>query len=171
MDRYVHHELRSVYSALVALAVCVPVTTGVRGAPLTAGGLGMFVTCGLAFTVVSTLLHASRVKWFGEVRDFERAVPLDQAPPAVSLRTHPLNTWLLAAMLVPTLALAIAWEPWVALLPLWAALPWLGQAWLAADWERRNGKALWRGHDHDAPWKLSVTPRPLPRTATGALPE
>ncbi|WP_405670932.1 hypothetical protein [Streptomyces sp. NBC_01530] len=144
-----------------------PVTTGVRGAPLTAGGLGTFVTCGLAFTVVSTLLHASRVRWFGEVRGFEEAASLDQAPLAVPLRTHPLNAWLLAVMLVPTLALAIAW---VALLPLWAALPWLGQAWLAAGWERRNGKVLWRGHDQDAPWKLSVSPRPLPRTATGAPP-
>lgn len=172
MDRYVHHELRSVYTALAALAVSLAVTSGVRGAPLTAFGAGLFVTVMLAFTVISTLLHATRIKGIGELRDFESAVLLEQAPAdEVSLRRHPLNWWLFTVMAVSTLALALAYEPWIALLPLWPALAWLGQAWLAAEWERRNGKVLWRGHDTDAPWKLSVSPRPLPRTAIGALPE
>ncbi|MFF4272995.1 hypothetical protein [Streptomyces sp. NPDC001536] len=159
MDRYVHHELRAVYTAFAALAVCVPVTVGVRGAPMTAYGVGRFALGLIAFTVVFTLLGATRLKWVGEIRDFESAVPLEQPPTAVvSLRRRPLNWWLLPVMLVPTLVLAIAYAPWIALLPLWSALVWLGQAWLAAGWERRNGKVLWRGHDTDAPWKLSYSP-------------
>jgi hypothetical protein len=159
MDRYVHHELRSVYTALAALAVSLAVTSGVRGAPMTAYGAGTFALALIAFTVVFTLLGATRLKWVGEIRDFESAVPLETAPAhGISLRRHPLNWWLFTVMSVPTFVLAIAWEPWIALLPLWPTLAWLGQAWLAADWERRNGKVLWRGHDTDAPWKLSYSP-------------
>lgn len=158
MDRYVHHELRSVYTALAALAISVTATSGVRGAPLTAFGLGWFLMAMLAFTVVYTLLGATRLKWVGEIRDFEAAVPLEEAPAGVSLRRHPLNWWLFVVMLVPSFALALAWEPWVALLPLWSALAWSGQAWLAVDWERKHGRVLWRGHDQNAPWKLSYSP-------------
>jgi hypothetical protein len=159
MDRYVHHELRSVYTALAALAVSLAVTGGVRGAPMTAYGAGRFALGMIAFTVVFTLLGATRLKWVGEIRDFEAAVPLETAPAeVVSLRRHPLNWWLFTVMSVSTPVFAVAWEPWIALLPLWPALSWLGQAWLAADWERRNGKVLWRGYDTDAPWKLSYSP-------------
>lgn len=159
MDRYIHHQLRSVYTALAALAVSVAVTSGVRGAPLTAYGVGWFALGLVAFTVVYTLLGATRLKWVGDLRDFESAAPLEHPPTNdVSLRRRPLNWWLFTVMSVPTFTLAIAWEPWIALLPLWSAVAWLGQVWLAADWERKNGKVLWRGHDEDAPWKLSYSP-------------
>lgn len=164
MDRYVHHELRSVYTASAALAISVAVTAGVRGALMTAFGLGRFLLCMVGFTVVHTLLGATRLKWVGEIGDYEAAVPLEAAPEnAVSLRRRPLNWWLLTAMLVPTVVFAIAWEPWIALLPLWWVLAWSGQAWLVADWERRHGRVLWRGHDEDAPWRLSYSPGPTSR--------
>ncbi|MEU6377601.1 hypothetical protein [Streptomyces sp. NPDC046909] len=169
MDRYVHHELRSVYTALAALAVSLAATSGVHGAPMTAYGVGRFALGLVAFAVVCTLLGATRLKWVGEIRDFEAAIPLPEAPAkSIGLRRHPLNWWLFTVMTVPTLVLAIAWAPWIALLPLWPALAWLGQIWLAVDWERRNGRVLWRGADSDAPWKLAYSVGVPSRNGAGA---
>ncbi|WAZ23555.1 hypothetical protein STRCI_004903 [Streptomyces cinnabarinus] len=171
MDRYVHHELRSVITVLAAVAVCAPVTAAVHGTLIDSGDLSLFLAGLIGFAVLFTLAQASRIKWLSEVLDFEAAVPLEEPPPEVSLLRHPVNPWLLAVMTAGTLGTALAWEPAAALFPLWLALAWLGQAWLAVNWERGNGKVLWRGHDPDKPWRLSVSPRPLTRTATGALPE
>lgn len=161
MDRYVHHQLRAVYTAFAALVICVAVTSGVRGELMTSYGVGWFALGVVAFPVVFTLLAATRLKWVGDIRDFETAVSLEETPDGVSLRRHPVNWWLFTVMLVPTLALAIGYAEWIALLPLWSALISLGQVWVAADWERKNGKVLWRGHDTDAPWKLSYSPGAL----------
>ncbi|MGW0910730.1 hypothetical protein ACWD1Z_03105 [Streptomyces sp. NPDC002784] len=171
MDRYVHHELRSVGTASATVAVCVPVTAGVHGAPLDAGGLGLFAAALLGFAVLCTLAQASRIRWLSEVLDFEAAEPLATPPAAAPLLRHPVNWWLFTVMTAGTLGAALAWEPVAAVFPLWPAAAWLGQAWLADGWERRHGKVLWRGHDPDRPGRLAVSPRPLPRTATGAPPE
>ncbi|MDT9697849.1 hypothetical protein [Streptomyces sp. P17] len=171
MDRYVHHELRSVFSALAVAAVCVPVTGVARGALVSASGLPLFLLGLIAFATVFTLLQSTRIKWLSEVLDFEAAVPLEEPPAETPLRRRPVNPWLFTMMTAATLGFAFALDPAAALFPLWLALAWLGQAYLAVNWERRHGKTLWRGHDPDKPWRLSVSPRPLPRTATGALPE
>ncbi|MEV0170723.1 hypothetical protein AB0I00_06290 [Streptomyces sp. NPDC050803] len=171
MDRHVHHELRSAITALTVAAICAPLTVNVHGTLFGPGGLHLFLAGLIGFPVLLTLLQATRIKWIGEIGDFETAVALPEPPAEKSLLRHPLNPWLFAMMTPVTLGLAFAWEPATALLPLWPALAWLGRAWLAAEWERRHHKTLWRGHNPEKPWRLSLTPRPLTRTATDALPE
>lgn len=157
MDRYVHHELRSVSTALAVVALCVPVTVSVHGAPVGSSGLPLFMAALIAFVALFTLAQATRIRWIGRVQDFEAAAPLAEPPTERSLLRRPLNPWLFAVLAAGTLGTALAWEPMAALFPLWLALAWSGQAGLAADWERRNGKILWRGHDPEKPWLLSAT--------------
>lgn len=157
MDRYVHHELRSVITASAVVAVCVPITVSVHGGPVGSTGVPLFVAALIAFVTLFTLAQATRIKWIGRVPDFESAVALEEPPAESSLLRRPVNPWLFAVMGAGTLGTALAWDPMAALFPLWLALAWLGQAGLAADWERRNGRTLWRGHDPDRPWLLSAT--------------
>lgn len=84
------------------------------------------------------------------------------------LRDQPFSRKLFVLYLV--FSLPMFWEPWVVLIPLGSALDWLGQAAVAAHWERRHGKVVWRGRVHSSPWELSVSCRTPTRTATDALP-
>ncbi|MDQ1016961.1 hypothetical protein [Streptomyces afghaniensis] len=175
MDRLVHHELRAVVSVLAATAVALTTAGLVRGfsPPSDPGRLGLCVAAVLASVVVWTLLKATRITWFSEVRDFEKAPPVEEAGPVLPaerfLRDRPFSPRLFVLYLLFAVPLSL-WEPWAALLPLWSALDWLGQAALAAHWERRHGLLLWRGRVASRPWELSVSRRPPTRTATGARP-
>ncbi|GAP53356.1 hypothetical protein [Streptomyces azureus] len=175
MDRLVHHELRAVVSALAATAVALTTVGLVRGfsPPSEPGRLGLYVAAVLASIVVWTLLKATRIKWFSEVRDFEKAVPVEETgtvlPTERFLHDQPFSPRLFVLYLLFAVPLSL-WEPWAATLLLWSALDWLGQAALVARWERRHGLLLWRGHVESRPWELSVSRRPPTRTATGARP-
>ncbi|MFC8140428.1 hypothetical protein ACFUKV_01455 [Streptomyces paradoxus] len=175
MDRLVHHELRAVVSVLAATAVALTTVGLVRGfsAPSEPGRLGLYAGGVLAFLLLWTLLKATRLKWVGEVRDFEEATPVEGTgrplPTERFLRDQPFSPRLCVLYLLFTVPLSL-WEPWAAVLPLWSALDWLGQAAIAAHWERRNGLVLWRGRVESRPWELSVSRRPPTRTATGAQP-
>ncbi|MGW5633271.1 hypothetical protein [Streptomyces sp. NPDC003832] len=165
MERYVHRELRTAVAAFAAVAVSAPVTFAVRGELVDPGAVPFFTLGLIACAAVATQL--SRFKWLSRVLGFETAQPLEGPPPRASLRRRPLHVGLFAVMTALTLGVALAWEPLVALTPLWLGTMWLGEAGLAATWERANGKVLWRGHDREEPWRLSVSPRPPTRTASG----
>ncbi|MET9526340.1 hypothetical protein [Streptomyces coeruleorubidus] len=175
MDRLVHHELRAVVSVLAAMAVALTTVGLVHGfsAPSEPGRLGLYVAAVLAWIVVWTLLKATRIKWFSEVRDFEKAVPVEESgavlPTERFLRDQPFSPRLFVLYLLFAVPLSL-WEPLAALLPLWSALDWLGKAAVVAHWERGHGLLLWRGHVASRPWELSVSRRPPTRTATGARP-
>jgi hypothetical protein len=172
MDRYVHHQLRAVVSILAAAAVAAAVVGVVRGFPPPKMNGLLLAALLLVLVVVSTLLKATRIKWVSEVRDFEAAVPLEDTdvvlPTNRFLRDQPFSPKLFVLYLVSTVLMF--WEPWVVLIPLGSALDWLGQAAVAARWERRHGKVVWRGRVRSSPWELSVSPRPPTRTATDAPP-
>jgi hypothetical protein len=175
MDRLLHHELRAVLSAFAALALALTALGLVRGfsAPERPGALALYLGGLLALLVVWTLLKSTRIKWFGQVRDFERAVPSEGAegtpPTDRSLRDRPFALRLFVPFLVLGLGTAL-WEPWALGVLFWPALDWAGQAALVAHWERRNGLLLWRGRVGSRPWELSVSRRPATRTASGARP-
>ncbi|MFJ8532972.1 hypothetical protein [Streptomyces sp. NPDC093591] len=174
MDRYVHHQLRAVVSILAAGAVAATAAGVVRGfSPPKAEGL-RFAAILFALLLVSTLLKATRIKGFSDVRHFEAAVPLDDTavvlPTDGFLRDQPFSRKLFVLYLMLTLPVSVFWEPWIVLLPLGSALDWLGQAAVAVHWERRHGRTVWRGHVGSRPWELSVSSRPPTRTATGAQP-
>ncbi|MDN0195170.1 hypothetical protein [Streptomyces sp. S.PNR 29] len=175
MVRYVHDELRDVFSALAASAVNVAVMVSVRGfSPVRPSGLALLAGLALAFLAVYTLLRSSRLKWFSGVKQFEAAVPVEDTDAALptgdSLRRHPIGLRLFAACVAMTLPLALLWDSWMAVFPLWPALAWLGRAVVCARWERRHGRLVWRGHLPEEPWELSVSRRPPTRTATDAPP-
>jgi hypothetical protein len=174
MDRLVHHEIRAANSTLLAGTVTLAVTAVVQGFPA-ADWDWRFVGATAGFLVLWTLLRATRVKGLGSHREFEKAVPLEEngrVPPAdVPLRRdHPVSGRLLFLYVVLTLPVALLWEPWVTVVCPGSAIAWLGDAAVAAHWERRHGLVLWRGHVRGSPWELSVSPRPATRTATGAPP-
>ncbi len=175
MDRLVHHEVRAVLSVLAALAVALTVLGLVRGfsAPDRPGALALYVGALLALLIVWTLLKATRIKWLGHVREFEKAVPTEDLDVVVPTdrfqRDRPFSPGLFGLYLVFALPVSF-WEPWALGVLLWSPLEWLGQAALVAHWERRNGLLLWRGHVGGRPWELSVSRRPATRTATGARP-
>jgi hypothetical protein len=176
MERYVHVELRAVFSAVAAAVAGMAVTGGVRGFPsVSVREAGSLIVLVLAFETAFTLLKASRLRWFSEVRDYEAAVPVAETgaalPADASLRHRPFSVRVLVGGLVVGVAVGLLWEPWVPLLLLWAAVDWLGQAGLAARWERRHGRVLWQGHDSDEPWRLSFSVRPSPGTTTPSASE
>jgi hypothetical protein len=91
MNRYVHHQLRAVVSILAAGAVAATVADVVRGfSPPSTGG-PRFVAILFALLLVSTLLKATRIKGFSDVRHFEAAVPSTtptwSCPPTASCAT------------------------------------------------------------------------------------
>lgn len=163
----------------VAMAVCacvvsVPVAFGVRGTPAgvddTVWTVGLIFLSGSAFYA---MLAASRLKWVGEVRLFEEAVPLDDPetlrPVHHSLRRNLIDKRFLSVLLVSSLVAGLALSPWLSLIPLWLSLDWLIRAGIAARWEKKNAVLLWRGHAPDRPWELSYSPvRPSPPTTRSA---
>ncbi|MFE6523866.1 hypothetical protein [Streptomyces sp. NPDC057794] len=175
MDRLLHHELRAVLSVCAALALALAVRGLHRGfsAPDRPGALALCLGGLLAFLVGWTLLKATGLKWFSHVRDFEKAVPVEDTggalPTGRFLRDRPFSLRLFGLYLALALPLA-HWEPVALGVLLWSALDWTGQAAVTAHWERRNGLLLWRGRAGDRPWELSVSPRPATRTASGAPP-
>ncbi|MGW0496472.1 hypothetical protein ACWD0Z_13850 [Streptomyces sp. NPDC003007] len=174
-DRLVHHELRAAVSVLAATAVALTTVGLVEGfsAPSEPGRLGLYIGGVLAFLLLWTLVKATGLKWIGAVRDFEKAVRLEGTDPALPtarfLRDKPFSPRLFVLCLLFTVPLSL-WEPWTAVLPLWSAVDWLGQAAVAAHWERGHGMLVWRGRVESRPWELSVSRRPPTRTATGAQP-
>ncbi|NEC92240.1 hypothetical protein G3I71_42205 [Streptomyces sp. SID12501] len=178
MDRLVHHELRASLAALLAVVVSAVVVGLVRGFPSVRIGdrLASSIAALLAFWVLIELLKATRIKWFGEVRDFDAATPVDPEtvlPIEDFWHDRPVGLGLLPMMLVPTLVLALFWEPWMCLMPLLWGLEMAAKAARVAHWERKNGRVLWRGRVVSQPWELSwspVGPRTPARTATEAPP-
>jgi hypothetical protein len=182
MDRLLHHEFRAAFAALAVAVVCGVVLGLVHGfsASSDAGDLRTLTVALFVGAVVWTLLGATGLKWVSEVRDFDRAVPvedIDVVPPADrSLRGDWFSPGLFGTYLVLTLPIALFWEGAVLSIPVWSAMNWLGKAALIIRWERRHGLVLWRGHDGARPWELSVSRRspaptgPTDPTDTGALP-
>ncbi|MFI6011561.1 hypothetical protein ACIBAG_22575 [Streptomyces sp. NPDC051243] len=177
MDRLVHHELRAALAALLAFVICAVAVAVVRGIPTAPFGRAALYLGGLvALLAVFTLLEATRIKGVSEVRYFDAAVPVDPEralPPEDFWHDQPVSRRMFWFILVPTLPVALLWEPWVIVFPLGSALSWAGKAALVAHWERRHGRLLWRGHIASRPWELSyspLSPPPPARTATDAPP-
>jgi hypothetical protein len=178
MDRLVHHELRACLAALLAVVVSAVVVGFVRGFPsVRISDMPVLAVAGvLAIWMLFTLLEVTRIKWFGEVRDFDAATPL--APETVLptedfWHDRPVAGHLLPLLLVPTLVGALFWEPWMFLTPLLWGLERAPKAARVAHWERKNGRVLWRGRVGSRPWELSYSqagPRTPARTATDAPP-
>ncbi|WP_371661088.1 hypothetical protein [Streptomyces sp. NBC_00280] len=178
MDRLVHHELRAFLTALLAVAVSAVVVGLVRGFPAvrisdrSAQTLAGF----LAIWALFTFLENTRIKWFGEVRDFDAATPL--APETVLptedfWHDRPVQPGFLLVLVVPTLGMAFFMGSWMCLAPLVVGLGWAAKAARVAHWERKNGRVLWRGRVGSRPWELSCSqagPRTPARTATDAPP-
>ncbi|MFI6929997.1 hypothetical protein [Streptomyces sp. NPDC050287] len=178
MDRLVHHELRSSLTALLAVVVGAVVVGLVRGLPSTriTDGTALFIAAVFGLLVLFTLLKATRITWFSGVPEWDAATPVDPetALPTQDFRhAKPVDPVLLLILLVPALFVALVWQPWMIVTPLWSAVEWAGQAALIACWERRNGRQLWRGRVQGRPGELSYSPvsPPAPtRTATDAPP-
>jgi hypothetical protein len=178
MGRLVHHELRASLTALLAFVVSAVVVALVREFPpvRTDGRFALHIAGWLALWVLFTLLKATRIKWLGEVRDFDAATPVDPEtvlPTEEFWPSRPIIWGFLPVLLVPTLVMALAWEPWVVLILLWLALDWTAKAARIVHWERKNRYVLWRGGVRSRPWELSYSPvrPPAPaRTATDAPP-
>ncbi|CAL9464530.1 hypothetical protein [Streptomyces sp. Tu 3180] len=170
MYRSLYHEIRATGTALVAAAVCAAVTGAVRGfPPLPGAPPGTAVAVASGVTALVLLLDV-----VFDVRSYRAAAPLAEdvaLPPDEPLRGHLFLPGLFPVIALPTLAMALAWEPWTALMPLPTAAGWLLKATTVAVWERRNGKLLWRRSVPLGSWKLATSPvsrRPATRTATGA---
>ncbi|MFR0357718.1 hypothetical protein [Streptomyces sediminimaris] len=171
MIRYVRHELMAAVALLTAAAAGAAV--GVRvvgGASVRAGTVAWVAVAALAFLALSARLRSSRLKWVGDVREFEAAVPLPGGRPAG--RDHTLRKALrFSLFLLPSVAIGLLGLPSVLLVALALSLDWLAKAAVGARWERRNGRRLWLGHDPADPNRLSycpVTRPPSTRTATDA---
>jgi hypothetical protein len=165
MGRYVHQELLAALAMLAGIAVGVAVAVEVRDEdPMSGRGVAVTAAFAVAYLVATALLRSSRLKWFGKVREFDAAVPRPGAdtPADRGYYVRMLVLFVLAAAFTSYLGFAV-------FIPLMLGLNWLIQGAVAARWERRNGKVLWRGYRRDEPWKLSYTsasPSPVTRTAT-----
>ncbi|MFJ6084141.1 hypothetical protein ACIQI8_22325 [Streptomyces sp. NPDC092369] len=165
MGRYVHQELLAALAMLTGIAVGVAVSVGIRDdASLHGRGVAVTAALAVAFLVVSVLLRSSRLKWVGEVREFEAAGPrpgADVVPRDRAYSVRMVVLFVLAAVLTSFLGVAVV-------IPLAMGLDWLTKAVVAARWERRHGRVLWRGHNRDEPWKLSYSPVSPPRATRTA---
>jgi hypothetical protein len=172
MVRYVHHELRAAALLLAGIAVgwASAVGTG-QSPPVRSGAVGVLVTAALGFLVLSTLLRASRLKWVGQMGEFEAAGPLPDSD-----RRHRragLAPRMLGLVLLPALCVFVIRDTGIVVVLLFMGLDWLGKAVAGAGWERANGRHLWLTAGPDQPWRLSyapVSPPPPIRTAIDAPP-
>jgi hypothetical protein len=160
--RYVHHQLVVITTAVCACAVSAPVSFGVHGElPVVDDTVWTFVLILLGCHVFYGLLQASRLKWFSEVRDFETAVLLEDPeavlPADYSVRRLLVHWGFFGVDLVPWLAMGLAVNPWLSLIPLAMVPDRLIQAAIAVRWERKHGVLLWRGHVPSRPWELSYS--------------
>lgn len=150
MFRFVRYEVTCAFLAVCATVVSATVVFAVEGVPGTPRGVVPAIALGLlllALTAGFGVLSVSGLKWFGEGRDFEKAVAL-QDPDAV-LPTpgeefrNCLNVPLFVFLVASSLGGGLFWERDLALFPLALASAWLARGWWAARWERRHGLLLW----------------------------
>jgi hypothetical protein len=170
MVRYVHQELWTALALLAATAVGVVVAVAVHGSPpVRADRVWLLAVLALGYLLLVTLLRGSRLRWVGEVRRFEAAVPVTGRERVLRGGRFPLAIFV--AFVVTASLFALVGGPLIPLLPLLPALDWLAKAAVGAHWERGNGRLLWREHDRHRPQGLSYTPFTAPapsRTATDA---
>ncbi|MEU1344252.1 hypothetical protein [Streptomyces sp. NPDC005827] len=123
--------------------------------------LWMVPLCVFGSIVFFGILGATRLKVVGEVRHFEKAVPLDDPgmirPIDRSFRHNLVSKSFHCMPLVPALVMGLALSPWLTLVYLPMALDWLILAGIAARWKKKHGVLLWRGHVPGRPWELSYS--------------
>ncbi|MEU3334253.1 hypothetical protein [Streptomyces sp. NPDC006668] len=176
MVRYVRQELGTALALLAATAVGVVVAVGVHGRPpVRADRVWLVAVLALGYLLLVTLLRGSRLRWVGEVRRFEAAVPVTGREPGgePGRQRGRFPLLIFVAFVVTASVFALVGGPLIPLLPLLPTLDWLAKAAVAAHWERGHGRLLWREHDRHGPQRLSYTPFTAPaptRTATGAPP-
>ncbi|MET9906660.1 hypothetical protein ABZZ74_07510 [Streptomyces sp. NPDC006476] len=170
MVRYVHQELGTALALLAATAVGVVVAVAVHGSPpVRADRVWLVAVLALGYLLLVTLLRGSRLRWVGEVRRFEAAVPMTGRELGRHRGRFPLPIFV--AFVVTTSVFALVGGPLIPLLPLLPTLDWLAKAAVGAHWERGHGRLLWRERDRHGPQGLSYTPITAPaptRTATDA---
>lgn len=156
--RYVHYEVICALLAVCATVVSAGVVFGVEGAPETPGGVGRAIVLGLIHLVLVAgfgVLTVSRVKWFGEGRDFGKAAPLRDPASVLPTRGEGYRNCVNALLFVSLAACAVGggllWERDLALFPLVFAPVWLARGWWVARWERRHGLLLWTGRVRTQP--------------------
>ncbi|WP_405825496.1 hypothetical protein OG241_48740 [Streptomyces sp. NBC_01390] len=155
MVRYVHYEVTCGILAVCATAVSAGVVVGVEGAPEAPRGVGPAIALGLLALACAAgfgVLTVSRLKWFGEGRDFDRAVALEEPgavlpAPGKEYRTC-VNVYLFVVMVASALGGGLLWWRTLALWPLLFAAAWLARGWRVARWERCHGLLLWIGPVH-----------------------
>ncbi|NEC84531.1 hypothetical protein [Streptomyces sp. SID12501] len=152
MFRYVHYEVTCAILAVCATAVSAGVVFGVKGAPEAPRGVAHEVAFGLLTLVCVAgfgVLTVSRLKWFGEGRDFDKAVPLEETGAALPTRGEQyrncLNVYLFVVLVTCALGGGLLWERGLAVSPLFFASAWLARGWWVARWERCHGLLLWTG--------------------------
>ncbi|MDQ0936244.1 hypothetical protein [Streptomyces turgidiscabies] len=152
MVRYVHYEVTCAILAVCATAVSAGVVSGVEGVPEAPQGAGPPIALGLLALAAAAglgVLTVSRLKWFGEGRDFAKAVPLEETGavlPAPGRRYRDcVNVSLFLCLVAFALGGGLLWDRNLALWPLFLASAWLARGWRIARWERCNGLLLW--HD------------------------
>ncbi|MFE7167291.1 hypothetical protein [Streptomyces sp. NPDC057616] len=166
-----HHELMAAVALLTSAVAGVAVGISVEGGTSVRAGTVAWVTAAaLAFLAASVRVRSSRLKWLGDLREFEAADPLPRD--GADRPDHTLRKALrFSLFLLPSVAIGLLGLPSVLLVALALSLDWVAKAAVAVRWERRTGRRLWLGHDPADPNRLSyspVTPPPSTRTATDA---
>ncbi len=91
----------------------------------------------------------SRLKWFGEGRDFDRAVPLEETgavlPTQGEQYRNCVNVYLFVFLVASALGAGCCGSASLVLSPLVLASSWLARGWSVARWERCHGLLLWNG--------------------------
>ncbi|WP_330285807.1 hypothetical protein [Streptomyces sp. NBC_00576] len=150
MFRYVHYEVTCALLAVCATVVSAAVVFGMEGVPGTPRGIVPAIALGLLFLALTAgfgVLTVSRLKWFGEGRDFDKAVPLGETGTVLPTRAkgyrHCVNVPLFVFMVAFALGGGLFWDRGLALSPLFFASAWSARGWWVARWEQRHGLLLW----------------------------
>ncbi|MFF3378684.1 hypothetical protein ACFYXF_37745 [Streptomyces sp. NPDC002680] len=158
MFRYVHYEVICALLAVCAALVSAVVVFGVEGVPETPGGADRAIVLGLVYLALVAgfgVLTVSRIKWFGEGRDFDKAVPLRDPASVLPTRGEGYRNCVNVLFFVLLAASAVGGglflERDLALFPLVFVPAWSARAWWVARWERRHGLLLWRGRIRTQP--------------------